>query len=376
MKAPLDKSVYLICGEDEFRVDHAARELVDALVPKNEQEFGLEKIDGRVENVELTLELLRNVRDTLFANDLFGSSDKTVWLFEPSFLTVDRISKSESIKNALAPFIDQIKEGLPQGSRLVISTSKINRAQALYKACVAKGHVIDFGSNLRQRDKEQAAEIFVTEWLPRVGLKMDAKTVHLFVARAGTESRQLLSELNKLACYCGNRKEVTIEDVNEITTVGAVSEIWDLTDAFASRSRSKLMVQIRKQLDQGENAIRITTSLLSCVSTLLFLRDAIDKGWAIGAGGSIKWLELPEDVDTGLALSEKDIRKALTGFRAKKTFEQACLWKTSELRAARHHILTLREALVSCQIPDETLLTFHLIRALGTRSKTTNTRTV
>jgi hypothetical protein len=109
---------------------------------------------------------------------------------------------------------------------------------------------------------------------------------------------------------------------------------------------------------------------------MLFLRDAIDKGWATPASRSINWSDIPEDVDTGLALSEKDIRKTLTGFRAQKTFEQACLWKTGELRAARHHVLTLREALVSCQIPEETLLNLYLIRALGTRNKPANSRKV
>lgn len=377
MNIPLDKSVYLICGDDEFRVDTAARELINALVPKEDREFGLEKIDARgVEVIESTLELLRDIRDTLFANDLFGSSEKTLWLLETPFLANERLIKSDDVKEALTPLIEQIKKGLPEGSRLVVSTSKINRTQPFYKAIKAKGYVLDFGSNLRQNEREQAAEIFIAESLPKVGLKMDAKTIRHFVQRAGADFRQLHSELNKLACYCGDRKEATVEDVDEIITAASVSEIWDFTDAFASRNAAKLALQIRKQLNQGENAIRLTTSILSCVSTMLFLRDAIDKGWATPASRSINWSDIPEDVDIGLALSEKDIRKTLTGFRAQKTFEQACLWKTSELRAARHHVLALREALVSCQIPEETLLNLYLIRALGTRNKPANSRKV
>lgn len=377
MNIPLDKSVYLICGEDEYRVDLETRKLIDALVPKEEQPFGLEKIDARgVEVIESTLELLRDIRDTLFANDLFGSSEKTVWLLETPFLEKERLIKSETVKEALAPLIEQIKKGLPEGSRLVVSTSKINRTQAFYKAIKAKGYVLDFGSSLRQNEREQAAEIFVTETLPKVGLKMDGNAIHHFVQRAGVEFRQLYSELNKLACYCGDRKEATVEDIDEIITTASVSEIWDFTDAFASRNAAKLARQIRKQLDQGTDAIGLVSSLLYCVSTLLFLRDAIDKGWATPASRSINWSGIPEDVDIGLALSEKDIRKTLTGFRAQKTFEQACLWKTGELRAARHHVLALREALVSCQIPEETLLNLYLIRALGTRNKPTNSRKV
>ena len=51
MEIPREKSAYLICGDDEYRVSCATKELLDALVPESDREFGLESVDGRVGTV-------------------------------------------------------------------------------------------------------------------------------------------------------------------------------------------------------------------------------------------------------------------------------------------------------------------------------------
>lgn len=369
MAIPLDKSFYLVCGDDEFRVDVAVHELLDALVPEADREFGLDKIDGRGDLVADALKMMRDVRDALVADGLFGGSAKTVWLRDPSFLSAKRVTESEQVKDALAAWIKDLKNGIPDGNRLVVSTSKINRAQAFFKFFKGAGHVIDFGSDLKGRAKTDAAAAFLAEYLPKSGIKMPFPVQKAFLARVGTDSRQIVSELEKLSCYCGKGATATEEDVANITSFGAVSEVWDFTDALCFRDPAALARQIKIQLDQGENAIRLTQSALSCVSDLLFVRDAMDRGWLrqVGSQG-VAW-NLPEEIDRGLTQSEKDIRSSLSGFRAKKILQQATRWKTSELRAARHHLVVLREELVSTQLPVDYLLETRLIQAIGPSTK-------
>ena len=52
MEIPGDKSAYLICGEDEFRVSLAVRQLLDMLVPEADRALGLEVFDGAVGKVD------------------------------------------------------------------------------------------------------------------------------------------------------------------------------------------------------------------------------------------------------------------------------------------------------------------------------------
>ncbi len=365
------KSVCLIHGDDEFRVELALKNVLSELTAGSST---CETVDGRVETVSDTLRMLRSLRDALLANDLFsGGEPKTVWLREPSFLTVDRVAKSEDVKNAVATLVEQIKTGLPDDSKLVISTTKVNRGHGFYKACKAAGEVIDTGTGENARARSDAAEALLAEFLPKLGITMSAGASRAFLSRVGVESRRIVSELEKLACYAGDKKAVTEKDVAEIVSSSAVSEIWDFTDAFSMRDRVALIRQLKVQLTQGENAIRMTNSVLTVISDLLFIRSALDKGWARPAGSSaLSWDALPEEVAIGLSLAEKDPRAALTGWRLGKLMRHTALWKTTELRAARHHILTLREELVSLQLPEEYLLTTRLLQAIGIK-KTTST---
>ena len=59
-----------------------------------------------------------------------------------------------------------------------------------------------------------AADEIASEFCGRIGLKMSAEVRRLFLSRAGTDSRQIVSELEKLKCYCGDAPEATPHTVS------------------------------------------------------------------------------------------------------------------------------------------------------------------
>ena len=367
MKIPFDKSAYLICGEDEFRVAMATRELLDALVPEAERDVGLETIDGDVGNVDDTIGMIRSVRAALASDSLFFGGARTVWLRDPAFLTVDRVAKSEDVKGELSGLIAHMGECLGNGLRLVVSTTKVNRGSSFYKAFSGdNAFVADFGSGLKPKQKIVAADELVAEFCKRIGIKMATDVRQLFIARAGTDSRQLVLELEKLKCYCGEAAEATADDIRAIVSPGAVPEFWELIDAFSTRNARALAAQVRSQLAQGENAIRMVNSLLSTVGDLIAIREGRERGWAAPRAGGLDWSTLPADIADGLNHSEKSVFSA-TGFPLRKKIDQSASWTVRELRAARHYLLELRELLVSCSLPKEFLVQTKLLQAIGTK---------
>lgn len=361
--APDVKNACLICGDDEYRVEREVKRLLDALVPPKERDYGLEKIDGRVENVSDTLSLIRRVLQALQSDGLFSTGNKTVYLREPSFISTDRIARSEAVKGALEPLVKRIKEGLPDGTRLIVSAVKYNGTLGFVKAFSSKNAtMIELGKNLNAKDKLKAAEALVKEIAAELGLQMNSSVTQLFLARVGKESRLIVSELEKLACYCGENRNVSEDDVNAIVSSGAVSEIWGMLDAFADRNVIQLVKEIRIQFEQGENAIRLITSVIGTLNSLIYIREALDRSWLSPSGS---W-SLPEGVVDGLSETGKDPR-SLGGFQFKKLLRQASNWTLRELRAARVHIMKLREELVSTGLPDEFLFETRLIQALGTK---------
>ena len=58
---------------------------------------------------------------------------------------------------------------------------------------------------------------------------------------------QGLSEKRIAEFACGEGAAATADDVREIVSTGATSEIWDFTDAFATRNKTLLVRQIRRK---------------------------------------------------------------------------------------------------------------------------------
>ncbi len=371
MDIPAGKSAFLVCGDDDWRVEQVSRQIIDALVPEAQREFGLDIVDGRVDTKVEMVAACRAVREAMVADGLFGGGEKTVWFREPAFLSTEKIGRLEDVKAESAALADLVKSGLPDGMRLVVSTLKVNRAQGFFKAFQSKGAVFDMGSNLRPRDLEDRASQLLDEILPGAGLEMKPAVRRAFIARVGTNSRQIVSEVEKLSCWCGKRKNVTEDDILEVVAADATSEVWDLTDAFAVRDAKKAVSLMARHLSQGENAIGLVQSLLGTVNTLLLVRDAMQRHWLSSGGRGMDWDALPGELGDALSLAErgKDIRASLAGWRGGKVAGQAAMWKVGELRAARHQLLTLRAELVSRQIPEDVLVETRLIQAIGVRRK-------
>jgi DNA polymerase III delta subunit len=355
---------HLICGEDDFQVALEARELIERLVPAENRMFGLEIIDGRVDNRDESLACLAKCQEALLMDGLFGS-EKLVWLREPSFLANDRLARLEAIKAPLTALTTLIKAGLPEGQHLMLTTSRIHRASALFKAFGTAGEVKDFGNNLKERECKQRAQQFLDRWLPTLELTMDEPVRQQFLARAGYDSRQIAAELDKLRCYRGAAGKVAPADIEAIVSGGGVNEIWNFIDAFGRRDLADLLRQLRQLLAQSEHPIRLANSLESRINDLLPIREALDRQWAMpDSYAGLRWNSLPTEIDAWLTARDPDFRK-MHAFRLKNLVAQAAGWTVRDLRVARHHLVQMRENLVSSSLPQEWLLEVCLIEALG-----------
>jgi DNA polymerase-3 subunit delta len=363
----MSRSCHLICGEDDFRVEQAARRLVERLVPPENRAFGLEVVDGRVETADACAAAIRRCLESVATDSLFGGGAKLTWLREPAFLTNDRLARSEVVRRGVAGLTARIKAGLPEGQSLLVTTLKVHRGSDFFKAFQSAGEVQEIFTGRRQGQREAAARQLLAEWLPRIGLKMNAAAQANFLARVGTDSRLLIGELHKLGCYCGPGAEATEQDIREVASPGKESEVWELLDAFGNRDATATVAQLRRQFARFENPIGLTAMLETRVRALLVLREALDRSWAVACEGGegLDWRRLPAEVAAWFETAD-DFRK-YHPFRLSCLAAQAGKWTLHELRRARHILLELREELVSSGLPPECLAEMRLLAAMARR---------
>lgn len=363
--------VYLVFGEDEYKVSCRAQEIVSQLVPEADRAFGLEIIDGRAESQD---EALRAVGACLEAVATMGfmGARKVVWLKDATFFSgAGNLAKAETVKNAVSDMAQAIRGGLLPGNTLLVSASKVNKKLAIYKACDEKGQVHEFAMAEKSYAMEAQAMGTLDEILAKHGLRMNHAARMGFLDRVGTDSRQMANEIEKLAVFVGESGVADNDHMEAVTCSSRQALSWDLTGAFAEKDMGKCVRMLRRLLQQKQSAIGMVMGLERVVRELMVYREGLERGWLSvrksGSGQSrASWAELPGDIEEMFSgRFERDPRSAHP-FRISKLASEASGFSLQELRRCLRLIAEAYEQLVSSPVPETTILEVLFVRMLST----------
>jgi len=367
----MEGKLYLICGDDDYLVDTAARERINQLVPAADREFGVEIVDGQRDTLDGIIEAVDACMESVQTPGFFGAT-KVTWFRDVTFLTGSgRSAGTTAAKEVVQKLVAWLKDGLLAGQNLIITTTKVLRNSTFFKTCQQLGEIQDFGSGHKAWELEKLAGERMDALFKQAGLTVDAPARDEFLKRVGCDTRLLVSEVEKLRLYVGASSRVTVEDVREITSIGREAEAWDLLDAFGERNALGVLTTLNRLSGQRGIGIMLATMLERTVRDLLILREAHDRKWVYGGtGGACGWSKnLPPEV--AALLSTLPVNPTATGtWILKKKLPHALNFTLMELRVARHRILDLREKLVSCALPELFLLETTLLRIIGNPRRT------
>ncbi len=362
--------IFLVFGGDEFTTTAKARKIAEELCPPEERTLGLEIIHGQADNVGEAQTIISCCLEAIQTVGFFDSR-KVVWLCGANFLSDAGCGRSEEVKNRVAEMADLIKEGLPGNISFVISATNVDKRRAFAKACSEKGTVHEFADAAKKPyTAERNAGDTAREVFRQAGLTVDRSDVmQAFIERAGTDTRQIVNEVEKLAVYLGDKKRVCRDDVLAITSCSRDVPAWDLADAVGTKDLAKALRILRQLLFQGENPVRLIMSIEGRLRDLTIYREALDERWLeFGHGNSVQWKKLPDQVET--AFTEhfgRDPRKTHP-YRSFLLAAQAKTFSRKELHYCRNLALTAHEKMVSSSVPQHITLELLLIRMLRPRS--------
>ncbi len=360
--------LHLVFGEDEYRVSAKAAELVDALAPASDI-MARELVEGAASNGEEVTEAVARCLEALQTSGLF-CTEKTVWLRGASFLGTEQVGRSEAAREAVGRLTALIKAGLPPGQSFVVSATGVDKRSAFFKTLKKAGAgVHEFAQAAKAYVAEQDAERFAGEQFAAAGLEANRGVMRAFLDRVGLDSRQIVSEVGKLSAYTGERKGVTLADIDAITSASREAEGWDLADAVGARDLPRALRVLRQLLFERRPAFLLIRGLEHRIAVLLLLREAINRRW-LGSQGSGRnkqavWRDLPPEVDEILASDlGRDPRKEHP-YRLVLLAEQASRFTFKELEACRRALVKAHADLVSSRASDEAVMELLLIRMLG-----------
>jgi DNA polymerase-3 subunit delta len=300
--------LYLITGDDDFAVKARARHLFDKWREEGGG-FDHEIIDATASNSSGALGAISKLREALQTLPFFGGS-KVVWFQNCNFLGEERTASGQAVTEALASLAEDLKSFTWENVKLLITSPKVDKRKTFYKTIDKLGSVESFaGWSADDKDWIDQAEIAARQQIRALGKSISDDALSALVANVGPNSRLLANEIEKLSIFAGERRELTLSDVDTIVSRNKQAKAFALADAVGNRDIGRLLRTLDQELwalrtDSQKTGIGILYGIISKVRSMLFLKEMIKEGW-ISAGSdysrfkaaleTIPAHELPED---------------------------------------------------------------------------------
>jgi DNA polymerase-3 subunit delta len=272
----------LVCGEDDFAVKQRAKQIY---LQWTEELGGMdhEIIDAAVSHSGEALKALAKLREAMQTLPFFGTG-KVVWLQNCNFLSDERAA-TKDVTESLAALAEELKEFSWQNVRLLITAGKVDKRKGFYKALDKLGTVESFaGWSVDDRDWAGQAETWARKGLRARQKEISDEALAELISRVGPNARQLDNEVEKVALYAGDRKEIEFDDVATICTRNKMARAFALGDALGDRDLPRLLARLDEalwevKLDPQKSEIGLLYGLIAKVRAMLLLKEMIQEGW-------------------------------------------------------------------------------------------------
>jgi DNA polymerase-3 subunit delta len=120
--------------------------------------------------------------------------------------------------------------------------------------------------------KPEDAVMWAQHRATSAGKKLGGPAASLLVEKLGPDLRLIDIDLQKLALYVGDRKEITREDVDLMVGGVAETEIFRLTEAVMLKQRSKAIALLDQVLRQVDHPLQLLAALTNRFRQILLVK--------------------------------------------------------------------------------------------------------
>ena len=360
----------LVFGEDEFAVKQHARQVYQQWT---EELGGMdhEIIDAAVGNSGEALKALAKLREALQTLPFFGGG-KVIWFQNCNFLADDRTGSSAAVTETLSDIAQELKEFSWQSVRLIISAAKVDKRKVFFKTLDKLGTVESFaGWSIDDKNWADQAEMWARKAIRSKEKEISEEALGEIITRVGPNPRQLDSEVEKLSLYVGDRKEITLEDVEAICSRNKMARAFALGDALGDRDLPRLLKRLDEELwevkfDSQKSEIGLLYGLIAKVRAMLLLKEMLREGWIKPDGDYNRFKSQLERVPADKLPADRRFNPlALNPYVLYKALPQVKQYSHTELVRAMDLLLQCNQRLVTSGLDESLVLQQALVQIVG-----------
>ncbi len=243
--------VYLLYGTKEFQINEEIKK-----ISKNIQEINISKYD--LEN-----DLLSTVIEDCETYSLFNEK-KVVIVNNANIFTSSTSKDSEIIEK----YLNHINENTIL--ILTVINDKIDERIKITKLVKKNGIVKCFNDQL---DIHSLIRNLLKDY------KIDYNSINTLIDRVGSNPLIIQNEINKIKIYKGEDKNITEEDILNLTTKIIEIDIFKLIDYIVKGNKEKALEMYYEMLKMNEEPLKIIIMLANQFRIMYQSKELLKKGY-------------------------------------------------------------------------------------------------
>lgn len=264
--------VYLLYGQESFLVDEVVRALKAAILIPETADFNESVHNPGPDQLSGALQMA-------MTPPFFGER-RLVWVKEAPFFSAKRRKagaeeadeEEAEEKGASAggeeALLRYLKEPIPSTCLVFLVGESVDSRKKTTKAVGAKDGLVECQS-LKPDDATMWAQSRATS----AGKKLAGPAAALLVEKLGPDLRLIDMELQKLALYVGDQKEINREAVDLLVSGVAETEIFRLTEAVMLKQRPRAMQLLDQVLRQVDHPLQVMAALTNRFRQILQVKS-------------------------------------------------------------------------------------------------------
>ena len=241
--------VCALAGDDLYLKHEVRRALVQTVLGKDAEGFGVEVLDGREA-------LLRDVDDALRERSLFGGSQQVVV-----------VEDADPFVKTYREQLESLVEKIPSGSVLLLEVGSWPSNTRLAKAVAKSGLTVSCATPEKGAEATAHTKL-LKDWLTHQalhvhGVRLERAAVDLLLQELPSEAGILCQEIVRLSLLVEDQQPIDAALVREHVGGWRIRKIWDTVDAAADGNAAEALKQLDRLFAAGEDAFGLLPQMAS-----------------------------------------------------------------------------------------------------------------
>lgn len=245
------KSVYLLCGEEEYLKLNYKRSLMKAIA--GDDTMNVSMYEGKGIDI----------------SEVIDSADTAPFFADYKLIVIESSGLFKSGGEALAEYMGKI----PETTIFLFVEQEVDKRSKMYKAVKSAGYICEIGRQSENDIAQWAARLFAND-----GKKITKATMSYLIANVGTDMEVFVREIEKLISYTLNREVITNEDIDAVCVKQLSVRIFDMIDAISVKNQKKTLDSYYELTAEKEPPMRILFMLGRQFNLMLQAKDLSARG--------------------------------------------------------------------------------------------------